>query len=217
MYDPIQMISKETTDPFWDYVNEHKINIGKPNQRTELWDDINKIERGMTDEEFYNFVRTSGTEIKRRIMEDMMPKELSDDEIKKESDKIKTEVRQNTKTEMFGWGDFRMANPEQWKILKDNNAIQTQPKTIEDTPISDTEMYKFTEEDVVVINNRAMELYTKEMIKYINSTEGKNAKTKVIMTPKGTIMEFDFAVDKIWTGARSQAKGEQLEKVTKVK
>ncbi len=215
MYDPFQLVSEIKSDPFWDFVNDKGIQINKPNQKDNIYDDILKVERQMTDDEYYNFVFTSGPEIERRILTEVMPKTMNDEDAKKEADKIETAVKKQTKIEMFGWGDFRMANPEEWKILKDNGAIQIPHGSIEDVRIDDKTVYTFTEGDLQEINKNAMNYYAGEMIKFLKTEEGRKSKTKVVLTTTGAEMAFDMYKDQLWAATFSTAKGERLKKQTK--
>ena len=54
-------------------------------------------------------MREIGLRTKDRIMTELMPKDLTWEEISKEVDSIKQEVRQLVKAEMFGWGEFRLS------------------------------------------------------------------------------------------------------------
>jgi len=216
IYDPLQMISTEKDDPFWTYLAEKNITIGKPNAKEIFYDDITKTERAMTDDEYYNFVKTSGQEIRRRIEEDVMAKNLSNKEAKQEVTNIKSQVRKQVKTEMFGWGEFRATDEEAWGILNDYGAIPVPQTSIQDVTISEKETYEFTEEDITTINNNAIKSYSKEMIKYINSKDGQRTSTSprpIIMTNEGRVFEFDYIQNQIWAGAKRQAKEERLNKV----
>ena len=210
MYDPIQMLNVEVSDPFWDYINEHKINIGKPNQRDLIYDDINKIERGMTDDEYFNFIETSGREIKKRIMEEMMVKELSNEDIKKESDNIKTEVRRTTIIEIFGWGDFRQKNEKQWDVLRKYNAVKIPTKT----PIvwldENDKKATATEEEMEFYNNEAMKIYAEEIIDYFKSGDVSYDKETInLLTGQS---DYEKEISEIWSKANADAKKAVIEK-----
>lgn len=124
MYDPFMLVETETSDPFWNYVVKHNAWIGKPSQKSiQVYDDKIGKERGLTDNEYYQYVRLSGKAIKDRIVNEVISKELSEEEIKREVDGIKTEERKKAREMMFGWGEVRMANPELWSFLVDNNLL----------------------------------------------------------------------------------------------
>jgi hypothetical protein len=213
MYDPFQMVSETKADPFWDYVNEHAINVGKPNQKEKIYIDLEGIERGMTDDEYYNFVRTSGKEIKRRIMDDVMPKELSDEDIKKEVSNIKSDVRSKTKTEMFGWGDYRSNYPEKWNKLLTNGVVQVPPTSnvswIGEDKKGNTVRETLTDDEMKGFNKKAMEFYGDMAIEYLNSRDAIEDKKNFDVVTGGSV--FDATVTLIWSDAKEQAKGELIE------
>ena len=143
---------------------EKNITIGKPNAKEIFYDDISKTERAMTDDEYYNFVKTSGKEIKSRIENEVMPKDLDAIEAKKEITNIKSDVREMVKTEMFGWGDFRISNEKTWMELKKNGLIQVPQTKIQDLRIDEKKVISFSEEDVAEINKRAMDFYSESVL-----------------------------------------------------
>lgn len=211
MYDPIQMLSRREPDAFWDFINKHKINIGKPNQKAVIWDDINKVERGMTDDEYYNFILVSGQEIKRRIMEEVMTKDYPDEMIKKKTDNIKTEVRNKTKIEMFGWGDFRMKNPEEWKIIKDLGAIRP-PRDYQELVIN-RKPVALDEQQLNDFNNLLMQEYTTKVLRYIKRGSEKIKSDKETIDAIKGMSKFDIEMNKRWAEAAETAKDKTERKI----
>ena len=121
-YDPYMMIERETTDPFWNYVVKHNAWIGKPTQKaTVIYD--GEVERGLTDDEYYQYIKLSGTAIKDRIMNEVMPLELDDEEIKRAVDSIKSEERTKAREMISGWSELRVSNPDVWNFLSKNNIL----------------------------------------------------------------------------------------------
>ena len=123
-YDPYMMIERETTDPFWNYVVKHNAWIGKPTQKaTVIYD--GEVERGLTDDEYYQYIKLSGTAIKDRIMNEVMPLELDDEEIKRAVDSIKSEERTKAREMISGWSELRVSNPDVWNFLSKNDILPT--------------------------------------------------------------------------------------------
>lgn len=207
MYDPIQMVSEVRPDPFWDYINDHAINIGKPNQKTAVWDDIRKEDRSMNDDEYYNFIKISGQEIKRRIMEDVMPKIMDPEEIKKEINNIKSDVRQQVRVEMFGWGDFRLENPDIWLRLKQNNAIQV-PATSRIEWMTDDGKVRATDKEMEQYNKIAMSRYAEMVMEYLGQDAAYDKKEVNVMEG---ITQYEATLQKLWTRAKEAAKGQIIE------
>jgi len=205
MYDPFQMVSEIRVDPFWDFINDHAINIGTPDQKQKFWDDITKTERSMTDEEHYLFVLKSGPEIKRRIMNEVIGKDMSEEEIKKEITNIKSEVRKQLKIETWGWGDFRKGNSDKWDVLKANDAIQI-PVTTPIDWMTDDGKAVATEEEMTKYNNRAMEVYAEYVLEYL----GQDAPIDKKPSSTGEIVYYK-AIDNMWTNAKAVAKGKIIE------
>ena len=164
----------------------------------------------MTDDEYFNFIATSGPEIQRRIMEEVMTKDLPDKEIIREADNIKTEVRQTTKAEMFGWGDFRRDHEEKWKILKNNNVVKI-PVT---TPIvwldENDKRVSGTEKEMELYNNEAMMIYADDVIDYLRS--GDVAEDKEDIDPLTGQSAYEKEVSNIWSDAKADAKATMIER-----
>lgn len=207
LFDPFQMVSSVESDPYWDYLARHNIFIGKPQKKVSFYDGEKEIERTFTDEEYYNYVLTSGQEIKRRIMEEVVPKEFTEEQIKRETDNIKNEVRQKTKVEMFGWGEFRMSNPDKWKMLKENNAIQV-PVTSPIEWMTDEGKTLATPEEMSKYNKKAMNYYSQYMDEYLKS-DAPNDKKEINETTGETW--FYTTVKSLWQMAREDAKYEIIE------
>jgi hypothetical protein len=207
MYDPFQMISTEKADPFWEYLTDKNITIGKPNAREVFYDDISKTERAMTGDEYYDFVKTSGREIKRRIENEVMPKDFDLKETKKEIDNIKSDVRRQLKTEMFGWGDFRKDNPKEWLTLKNNGAIQI-PVTTAIEWITDEGKTKATKEEMVKYNKTAMQIYSESVLEYLNEDAEEDKKDVDPLTGEIT---YNTTLGILWSGAKEAAKGEVID------
>lgn len=126
MYDPYMMTSKDVSDPFWNYVVDHNAWIGKPSQKgTQVYDDKTGEERGLTDDEYYQYVRLSGQAIKLRILNEVMTEDLSDEDIKRSVDGIKSTERKKAREMMFGWSGVRDSNPKLWSFLVDNDLLPT--------------------------------------------------------------------------------------------
>jgi hypothetical protein len=150
MYDPFMLVETETADPFWNYTVKHNIWIGKPSQKTvQVYDDNINKERGLTDDEYYQFIRLSGKAIKNRIENEVMTKDLSEEGIKTAVDGIKTEERKKAREMMFGWGEVRMANPKLWSFLVDNDLLPARSSvTIKGKPVRDDKELDAYWEDV---------------------------------------------------------------------
>ncbi len=206
MYDPFQMVSSVDPDPFWQYVNDHNINIGKPDQKDSFYDDITKTERTMTDGEYFEFISKSGPEIQRRIETELMPKEMDDEDIKKEVENIKSEVRKAVKTEMFGWGEFRKAHPEDWQLVVKTGALQV-PQTSLQPFVYNDERIEFSKEELARFNELAMERYGKKIIPYLKKEEWvKKSKENTEATPQGIISKFEIKIDEKWAEAKASAR-----------
>jgi hypothetical protein len=218
-YDLVQMAGKVKHDPFWDYVDKHNVFIGKPMAKTPIYDDINKVERGMTDDEYYEFIKKSGQEIKQRITDEVMTKDLSEDDIKKEITNIKTEVRNKFKTELFGWGQLRQQNPSDWKLLRDNDALQV-PKSSQEITIGKDkirlgEKGGIPTKELEDFNNIAIEEYRKRIINYLRSPERvKRDKAKTI--PDKEISVFEEKISGIWSESLSIAKDKTTRAIKEV-
>lgn len=205
MYDPYQMISVEKDDPFWTYLAEKNIMIGKPNAKAIFYDDITKTKRAMTDDEYYNFIKVTGPEIQSRIEGEVISKKLPDKEARQEITNIKAAVRAQAKVEMFGWGDFRTERPKDWETLKKNNAIQIPATTVIDW-MTDDGKTKATEEEMVDYNDKAMNFYYDNVVDYLSEEPNKDETNEVT----GGLV-YNEQLDRLWTKARSAAKGEIIE------
>ena len=212
-YDLVQMESKVKEDPFWNYVDKHNLTIGKPQAKTPIYDDINKVERGMTDDEYFEFIKKSGQEIKQRITNEVMPKNLSEDDIKKEIVNIKSDVRNKFKTELFGWGQIRQAHPDDWKLLKDNEALQI-PKSSEELTIGKEKMRigekgGVPSKELEDFNNTAMEEYRKRVVNYLGRTESVT-RDKARIIPAKEISVFEEKINTIWSEVLDIAKNKTV-------
>lgn len=205
MYDPILMTSKAKSDPFWEYLADNNITIGKPNQKETFYDDISKTERAMTDQEYYDFVRVSGQEIKSRIEKEVIEVGLKDGEAKKAVSDIKSEVRQKVKTEMFGWGDLRMKYPNDWLLIKNNGALQV-PKSSEELLINDKKV-RMTEDQLKEFNGSAMELYRLSILDYFRKNNIEADKKRIIDNITGDT-QFDWQIKNRWSNATTKAKAQ---------
>jgi hypothetical protein len=211
-YDLIQMLGAVKHDPFWDYIDEHNLTIGKPQAKTPIYDDINKVERGMTNDEYYEFIKKSGQEIKRRVTEEIMTKNLSEDDIQKGVLNIKTEVRNKFRTELFGWGQLRHDHESDWMLMKNNDALQIPRNSVKIT--IGKEKIRFGEEKGVPskeledFNNIAIEEYRKKVIKYLRNSDAVKAnKTKI--DPITEVSKFDEKMNEIWIESIKTAKSKK--------
>jgi hypothetical protein len=139
MYDPFMMIETEKQDPFWNFIIKNNAWIGKPSQKSvQVYDDVQGVERGLTDDEYYQYIRLSGQAIKNRIENEVMPKDLPPEEIVKTIDGIKSEERKKAREMMFGWSEVRATNPEFWKFIVKNDLLPTRGSVkINDKSITD--------------------------------------------------------------------------------
>lgn len=140
MYDPYMMIEKETTDPFWNYVVKNNAWIGKPTQKATMVFD-GEVERGLTDDEYYQYIRLSGQAIRNRIENEVMTKELPQEEVVRAVNSIKTEERKRAREMMFGWSGLRTEYPEAWAFLTKNNLLPTRSTVkINDQTLTDPKL-----------------------------------------------------------------------------
>jgi hypothetical protein len=210
------MVSNVKHDPFWDFLDKHNITIGKPQAKTPIYDDINKIERGMTDDEYYEFIKKSGQEIKRRITDEVISKNLPDDDVEKEITNIKTEVRNQFKTELFGWGQLRSEHPNDWKILRDNDALQV-PKSSEELKLGKEKMRIGSKNGVPSkeledLNSAAMETYRGLVLKYLQNTETVS-KDKTKFDPQTHKSNYEIKIDDMWRASIATARAKAEKKI----
>jgi hypothetical protein len=168
----------------------------------------------MNDEEYMEFVKVSGRKIKERIMTEVVPKELSKEDNKKEITNIKTDVRRLVKEELFGWSDFRTKNPKEWQVLRDNQAIQIPQSSVKDVILGEeADKVKFSKEDIDEFNRRAMEFYAEIAIPTIKDI---NPESKTRRLPTGET-EYEYTINSLWTAAKQKTKAEMVEEKTKGK
>lgn len=215
LYDPIQMISNEKSDPFWEYIISKNANIGKPNAKDVFYDDVTKTQRAMTNQEYYDFVLKTGKEIKQRILDEVVPSKLDDEEIVKEISNIKTEVRNKFRTELFGWGELRSNYPEDWKIMKDNDALQVSKSTLEVT-VNEAKVRIGKEKgipskDLEMFNNKTMEYYRKEIIPYLKSNREILDADKRDIDEKTGKSYYEKELEKAWSQATNDAKSDMID------
>jgi hypothetical protein len=139
-------------------------------------------------------------------MEDVVPKITDGDEIKKEVNNIKSDVRSKVRIEMFGWGDFRMGRPDAWLKLKQNNAIQV-PATTAIEWLTDEGRTKATEAEMVKYNDTAMSNYADMVLEYLSQDAPEDKKT--VNEVEG-ITQYEVTLQKLWTRAKEVAKGEVM-------
>jgi hypothetical protein len=191
--------------------------IGKPRQNVPIYDDVNNIERGMTDQEYFDFVRISGAEIKRRIEEEVMGKGLPEKDAINEINNIKNEERKRTQQEMFGWGNIRMNNPEDWQLIKNNGAVRVTPSYVDVVLLINgkDKKVRLNPEQLKEYNNIAMEEYRKGIVPYLKN---KNTvqRDKETIDPKQGISDFYLRTDEDWAYARKVAKDLMEEKLQRI-
>jgi hypothetical protein len=208
------MLESGTSDPYAKYIAEnlyqHGKVLGAPSQKETactIYDDVKKIERQMDDFEYMDYIRESSLRIKERVMTELMPKDLTWEEIDKKITSIKEETRKLVKAEMFGWGQFRTDNPQVWKKLSDNRAIQI-PET---TPVrwvnEDDKQDKATKEEMVQFNKDAFKVYSEMALEYINDKPNKTE-----LNPVTGEFVYIEVLKELWSGAKSHAKGLLIEK-----
>ena len=213
-YPPVFGTTKAEHDPFWSYIINNKITLDKPDQNKPYYDDIKGVRRPMDDNEYYNFIRTSGQAIKQRINDEVIKPQLPEDEAKRVAESIKTDERKKFETELFGWGQLRSTHPEDWKVMRDNGALQN-PITFTKVPVGAKEQRIGTAKgiptpDLEEINNNAMELYRKLIIPYLSNKEKITKDKKAIVElPAGDKSVFDVVVDNLWSKAISTARKEK--------
>lgn len=216
-YDAFPMFGKQKEDPFWDYMAKTNATIGKPRQNVPIYDDVNNIERGMTDQEYFDFVRISGAEIKRRIEEEVMGKGLPEKDAINEINNIKNEERKRTQQEMFGWGNIRMNNPEDWQLIKNNGAVRVTPSYVDVVLLINgkDKKVRLNPEQLKEYNNIAMEEYRKGIVPYLKN---KNTvqRDKETIDPKQGISDFYLRTDEDWAYARKVAKDLMEEKLQRI-
>jgi hypothetical protein len=222
-YDLVQMAGKVKHDPFWDYCDEHKIFIGKPDVKTLIYDDINKVERAMNDDEYYEYILKTGQEIKKRITEELMSQKLSDDDIQRDKQKIINDVHGKFKTELFGWGQLRHDHPDDWKFFRDNDALQIPHSSVQlkignkserfgsDNGVPTSELEDF--------NKHAMGNYRVLMLKYFQDMEqvAKDKATPTVLIENGeehVTSAFNIKTRTMWSNASQMAK-KQVEEIQK--
>ena len=67
-YDPVVMLGTAKEDKFWQFIVDNNAYIGKPSQKSlKVYDDINEVERFLDDDEYFDYIRLSGSAIKERI------------------------------------------------------------------------------------------------------------------------------------------------------
>ena len=121
---------------------------------------------------------------------------------------------------MFGWGQLRQDHPADWKVMKDNNALQT-PPTYEHLKVGKQKETLATEEKVPTpalenFRNAAMENYRSKVVPYLQNTERvKNDKVKQARDSGGNretdeynnpISAFDYKTKELWNKAVAKAK-----------
>ena len=132
MYDPVQMMSDDKEDPFWTFIVENNAYIGKPSQKKLIvHDDIKKTDRFLDDNEYFDYIRLTGSAIKKRIEEEVMGQNMSPKDVRDAIDKIKSDERERVRVEMFGWGDFHMKHPDQWPESRSKKGSANEPKPVD--------------------------------------------------------------------------------------
>jgi hypothetical protein len=208
--DPLQMIGSVKEDPFWEYLTDKNISIGKPDQKRIIYDDISKTERGMTDDEYYHFVKTTGAEIKERIENEVIKENLPDDDARKAVNQIKTDTRKMMMVEMFGWGDFRNDDPKTWELLKESEALQV-PKSYIDIKDDKGKKQRLTPEQLKDVNKEAMSIYGGLVKGYLQNKAQVQADKKPNETTG--IAPFETITTAYWNGALLKAKANMRNKL----
>jgi hypothetical protein len=197
-YDPVMMTDYETLDPFWKFIVDNNAFIGKPSQKQlKVYDDINKIERLLDDDEYYEYIRLSGSAIKERIENEVMGKNMPMEDVKEEVSKIKAEERARTKIEMFGWGDFRTNHPEEWLIIRDGMALQL-PRKYKEAWIGG-EKRMLTPDELKKLNEMAMVEYARDIVPYLETLD-QSQRIPIENHPEG-LSQFDIYIKKVWEGS----------------
>ena len=145
-------------------------------------------------------------------MEDVMPKNLTKEENKKESNKIKSDVRRKAKIEMFGWGTVRMSYPEDWLLMKKEGVVKV-PFTNPEVTMDDGKNVRLEEEMADEYNEIAMEEYRKRVVKYLSNKQRlakHRASERHPNTGKNT---FDIEIDAMWSDARAEAEDRMYKKM----
>jgi len=212
LYDPVQMMSDATSDPFWEFVVNNNAFIGKPSQKKiKIYDDINKTDRFLTDDEYYDYIRLTGSAIKSRIESEVMGQNMKQEDVKDAVDKIKQEERKRVTTEMFGWGDFRMKHPDQWLVLRDKGGLQN-PMASKKVNIGG-ELRPLTQEELKRFNEIAVEKYAEMVIPYLKNTP-ESDKEPIAERPDGKSI-FTINTERMWDGARASATADIIDWISK--
>jgi len=221
VFDAVQMMETGTSDPYAKYIAENLYIDGKtlgiPDQKEKanmIYDDNKKIERPMNDFEYMDYVREIGLRTKERIMSELMVKpNLSREEIQKEVDSIKSETRKLVRQEMFGWGDFRLENPEGWELLRKNRAVQIPVSLPKEGELSSEIKWKTdegevaaTREEVQQFNKTAIKYYFEMVESYLGEEPSKTGRNEAT----GEFIYIE-TLKKLWQSAREGAKGAIIE------
>jgi hypothetical protein len=217
--------TKVAHDPFYEYMVKNNINPEAPRQTTPHYDDVKGILRPMTDDEYADFIHKSGQETKQLTQSEVIDKKLPQDEAKKFIENTYTKEKDKYITELFGWGKLRQDHPSDWKLMRDNDALQT-PPTSEHLKVGKEKEIIATEDQIPTkeletFRNNAMEYYRSRVMPYLqNQDRVKNDKGKQARNESGVLItdadnnpisKFDYHINELWAKARAKAK-EQTEK-----
>ena len=219
-YPPVFGATKVKEDPFYEYLVKNNVTLTAPKQKEPHYDDTKGILRPMDDNEYADFIHKSGQAIKQRVQSEVIDKKLPQDEAEKVKNSISTDERNKYITEMFGWGQLRQTHPADWKVMKDNDALQT-PPTYEHLKVGKTKETIATEDKVPSkeledFRNAAMENYRSKVMFYLQNTEKvKNDKAKqardlndnkVTDEYNNPINAYDYHIKELWAKAVATAK-----------
>jgi hypothetical protein len=221
-YPPVFGATKVEHDPFYEYLVKNNVTLTAPRQKEPHYDDVKGVLRPMDDDEYADFIHKSGQAIKQRVQSEVIDKKLPQDEAEKLKNSISEDERSKYITELFGWGQLRQTHPDDWKVMKDNDALQTPPtsehiKVGKEKEIIATED-KIPSKELENFRNSAMDEYRKKVIPYLQNTERVKAdKIKQARDESGKLItdtydnpvsKFDNKIKEMWAKARSTAKGQ---------
>jgi hypothetical protein len=213
-FDAIQMLEQSKGTPVSKYIADNEAFVGVPSQKDEfciIYDSEKGIERGMNDKEYMKFIQVSGTEIKNRIISDLMPRtDLTPEDVRKELSNIKSEVRKQVKATLFGWLDVKQEHPSDWKKMVEMNAVPI-PQELIEVQVDDKKV-RLDEKQTDEFNKKAIEYYRSYVIPYLNDESVvKDDKSQVDEETGDNL--FNLSIRQYWSDAKTDAKVDMEDKL----
>jgi hypothetical protein len=216
-FDAIQMLEKSTGTPLTKFIVDNGAFIGTPSQKDKfciIYDDKLGIERGMNDDEYVKFVQVSGTEIKNRIITELMPRtDLEPEQIRNEVNNIKSEVRKQVKATLFGWLDIKKDHPKDWNTMVESNAVPI-PESLVEVEIDDKKV-RLDKVQTEEFNKKAVEYYRQYVIDYLNDKEVVKADQDIDSETGDSY--FRGYIRDYWSEAKANAKADMVDELIKNK